>query len=52
MFVFSCYLILITINFVSSNVDFLKTVSNDGKKVKRKQPFTDKDKEELQVNEC
>ncbi|XP_019170314.1 PREDICTED: la-related protein 6C-like [Ipomoea nil] len=24
------------------------TVSNDGKKVKRKQPFTDKDKEELQ----
>ncbi|XP_031132271.1 la-related protein 6C-like isoform X1 [Ipomoea triloba] len=26
-------------------------VSNDGKKVKRKQPFTDKDKEELQVNE-
>lgn len=29
----------------------VKVVSNDGKKVRRKDPFTDREKEELQVDQ-
>ena len=35
--------------FTSSFYDASKVVSDDGKKVRRKEPFTEKDKEELQV---
>jgi hypothetical protein len=35
--------------FTSSFYDASKVVSDDGKKVRRKDPFTEKDKEELQV---
>lgn len=44
------FIILFFLGYVCPlTMQFLKALSTDGKKVKRKHPFTEKDKEELQV---
>lgn len=40
---------LICSSVCSLTMQFLKVLNADGKKVKRKHPFTDKEKEDLQV---